>query len=176
MQRYAMLSGTYMGIFWILKFVLIPTGMTTPLLLFLFLCLTLCVPFLAFRYTKAYRNNACDGSISFLHAWAFNVFMFICASLLTSVAHYVYFEFIDQGYLLGVCESMLQTLKGESIPGMEAYTRQMEESLNILSALTPTDITLQMLANNIYNCALLSIPIALFAMKRKSPQVDENQA
>ena len=171
-----MLSGTYMGIFWILKFILVPTGMTTPLLLFLFLCLTLCTPFLGYYYTKIYRNHACNGSITFLHAWAFNIFMFICASLLTSVAHYVYFEFIDQGYLLGVCESMLQTLKGESIPGMEAYTRQMEQSLNTLSALTPTDITLQMLASNIYNCTLLSIPIALFAMRRKKMQAGDNQA
>lgn len=176
MQRYAMLSGTYMGVFWIIKFILIPTGMTVPLLLFLFLCLTIYVPFLGYRFTKTYRDQVCGGTITFLHAWVFNVFMFICASLLTSVAHYVYFEFIDQGYLLGVCENMLQTLKGETIPGMEVYTRQMEESLNVLSSLTSTDITLQMLANNIYNCALLSIPIALFAMRRKSQRAGENQA
>lgn len=172
MQRYAMLSGTYMGIFWILKFVLIPTGMTTPLLLFLFLCLTLCVPFLAFRYTKAYRNNACDGSISFLHAWAFNVFMFICASLLTSVAHYVYFEFIDQGFLY---ESILQAFKQENTLSDDFYA-PIEQSINFLVSSTPTEITLKMLADNIYNSTLLSIPIALFAMKRKSPQADENQA
>ncbi len=166
MQRYAMLFGTYMGIFWILKFILVPIGITVPFLLFSFLCLTLCVPFLGYYYTKMYRIRACNGYIGFLHAWAFNIFMFICASLLTFVAHYIYFSFIDHGYLIGVCEDMLQTLKANDIPGTETYIEQMGNSINILSSLTPTDICLQMLVNNIYNCSLLSIPIALFAMRR----------
>lgn len=30
MQRYAMLFGTYMGGFWILKFILFPVGLSVP--------------------------------------------------------------------------------------------------------------------------------------------------
>lgn len=37
MQRYAMLFGTYMGGFWILKFILFPVGLSVPFLLFLFM-------------------------------------------------------------------------------------------------------------------------------------------
>ena len=43
MQRYAMLFGTYMGGFWILKFILFPVGLSVPFLLFLFMGLTLCM-------------------------------------------------------------------------------------------------------------------------------------
>ena len=57
MQQYAMIFGTYMGVFWILKFTLVPLGMTSPFLLLLFICLTLCVPFMGYYYTKIYRDK-----------------------------------------------------------------------------------------------------------------------
>lgn len=167
MQQYAMIFGTYMGLFWILKFILVPLGLTSPFLLLLFICLTICVPFMGYYYTKLYRNRVCDGSITFFHAWLFNVFMYVCASLLTSPAHYVYFAFIDQGYILNTCREMLATLNREELPGMEEYLQQMKENLDMVSSLTPTDIVLKMLGSNIYYCTLLSIPTALIAMRRK---------
>lgn len=98
MQRYAMLFGTYMGGFWILKFILFPVGLSVPFLLFLFMGLTLCVPFMGYYYARMYRNQVCGGGISFLHAWVFTVFMYMFAALLAAVAHYIYFRFIDHGY------------------------------------------------------------------------------
>ncbi len=167
MQQYAMIFGTYMGLFWILKFILVPTGLTSSFLLLLFLCLTLCVPFMGYYYTRLYRDRVCGGSITFLHALMFNIFMYACASLLTSAAHYVYFGFIDEGYILDTCRGMLTELKRENLPGMEEYLRQVKESLDMVAALSPTDIVLRMLGSNIYYCTLLSVPTALFAMKRK---------
>mgnify|MGYP002238417221 CR=1 FL=1 len=79
MQRYAMLFGTYMGGFWILKFILFPVGLSVPFLLFLFMGLTLCVPFMGYYYARMYRNQVCGGGISFLHAWVFTVFIvYVC--------------------------------------------------------------------------------------------------
>lgn len=86
MQRYAMLFGTYMGGFWILKFILFPVGLSVPFLLFLFMGLTLCVPFMGYYYARMYRNQVCGGGISFLHAWVFTVFMYMFAALLAAVA------------------------------------------------------------------------------------------
>lgn len=102
MQRYAMLFGTYMGGFWILKFILFPVGLSVPFLLFLFMGLTLCVPFMGYYYARMYRNQVCGGGISFLHAWIFTVFMYMFAALLAAVAHYIYFRFIDHGYVINV--------------------------------------------------------------------------
>ena len=109
MQRYAMLFGTYMGGFWILKFILFPVGLSVPFLLFLFMGLTLCVPFMGYYYARMYRNQVCGGGISFLHAWVFTVFMYMFAALLAAVAHYIYFRFIDHGYVINTCETMVDT-------------------------------------------------------------------
>lgn len=108
-QRYAMLFGTYMGGFWILKFILFPVGLSVPFLLFLFMGLTLCVPFMGYYYARMYRNQVCGGGISFLHAWIFTVFMYMFAALLAAVAHYIYFRFIDHGYVINTCETMVDT-------------------------------------------------------------------
>ena len=170
MQRYAMAFGTYMGIFWILKFILVPIGITSPFLLLLFFCLTLCVPFIGYYFTKMYRERACQGQISFLHACFFNLFMFICASMLAAVVHYIYFAFIDQGYMRDTCKKMLSSIEMSNLSGTETYISQVKESIDILDTLTPTDITLQLLVNNIYNCSLLSIIIALIA-KRRNRQI-----
>ena len=47
-MQYAMLFGTYLGGYWILKFILFPLGLTIPFLSFLFVGLTLCVPFMGY--------------------------------------------------------------------------------------------------------------------------------
>lgn len=62
MQRYAMLFGTYMGGFWILKFILFPVGLSVPFLLFLFMGLTLCVPFMGYYYAL----NTCETMVDTL--------------------------------------------------------------------------------------------------------------
>lgn len=106
-----MLFGTYLGGYWILKFILFPLGLTTPFLSFLFMGLTICVPFMGYYYVRMYRNTACGGSISFLHAWIFTVFMYMFAALLTAMAHYIYFRFIDHGFVINAYESQIDILK-----------------------------------------------------------------
>lgn len=129
MQRYAMLFGTYMGGFWILKFILFPVGLSVPFLLFLFMGLTLCVPFMGYYYARMYRNQVCGGGISFLHAWIFTVFMYMFAALLAAVAHYIYFRFIDHGYVINTCETMVDTLAQSNMPGMDSYIATYQEAL-----------------------------------------------
>ena len=60
--------GTYMGIYWILKFILFPLGFHIPFLSLLFVILTLAVPFIGYHYVKMYRDKICGGSIQFSHA------------------------------------------------------------------------------------------------------------
>ena len=100
LQKYAMHFGTYMGIYWILKFILFPLGFHIPFLSLLFVILTLSVPFIGYHYAKMYRDKICGGSIQFSHAMLFTIFMYMFASLLVAVAHYAYFQFIDHGFII----------------------------------------------------------------------------
>ena len=165
MQRYAMLFGTYMGGYWILKFMLFPIGLSVPFLAFLFMGLTLCVPFMGYHYTRMYRNVACGGRIGFAHAWVFTVFMYMFAALLTAVAHYIYFRFIDHGYLINTCETMVNTLAQSDIPGMEDYVAAYRNALDEARLLTPIDIVMQLVWWNVFAGSILALPTALFVMR-----------
>lgn len=139
-QRYAMLFGTYM---------------------------TLCVPFMGYYYARMYRNQVCGGGISFLHAWIFTVFMYMFAALLAAVAHYIYFRFIDHGYVINTCETMVDTLAQSNMPGMDSYIATYQEALETARLLSPIDITLQMISSNVFWGSILAFPTALFVMRRK---------
>lgn len=94
LQQHAMRFGTLMGLFWILKFILLPVGFTIPLLQLLFLLLTLFVPILGYIYVRKYRERECGGELNFLQAFAFTSLMYLFAIVLVAMAHYIYFRFI----------------------------------------------------------------------------------
>ena len=71
-----------------------------PFLSLLFVILTLAVPFIGYHYVKMYRDKICGGSIQFSHAVLFTIFMYMFASLLVAVVHYIYFQFIDHGFIV----------------------------------------------------------------------------
>ncbi len=160
-MQYAMLFGTYLGGYWILKFILFPLGLTIPFLSFLFVGLTLCVPFMGYYYVRMYRNTVCSGSISFLHAWIFTVFMYMFAALLTAVAHYIYFRFIDHGFVINAYESQIDILNKSGVPDRTTIQTCFKKHWNWKS-LTPIDITMQLVSWNVFCGSLLALPTALF--------------
>ena len=162
-----MLFGTYLGGYLILEFKIFPWGGTIPFLSFLFVGLTLCVPFMGYYYVRMYRNTVCSGSISFLHAWIFTVFMYMFAALLTAVAHYIYFRFIDHGFVINAYESQIDILNKSGVPDIEAYTNMFQETLETVKSHTPIDITMQLVSWNVFCGSLLALLTALFVMRRK---------
>lgn len=165
--------GTYMGIYWILKFILFPVGLTIPFLMFLFVGLTLGVPFMGYYYARTYRDKVCGGSIKFLQAWVFTVFMYMFAALLTAVVHYIYFRFIDHGFIINTYMEMLE--KGSQTPqftAMESYITQLKDMLELIRTLPPIDITMQLMSQNVFYGSILAVPTALLVMRKpKSPEV-----
>jgi len=174
LNQYAMLLGTYLGVFWIAKFCLIPSGMTNAFLMMLFIGLTLCVPFMAHYYTRLYRDRIVGGYITFAHAWLFYASMFIYASLLTAVAHYIYLAYMDNGHIIGTYNEMLNQLKAEQIPGTEGYISQMREGLELLAGMKPIDLVMQQMSNNIFMGLFMGIITAMI-IRRKNPKTTEEE-
>ncbi len=166
LQRNAMLLGTYMGIYWILKFILFPLMLRMPSLSFLFLGLTLGVPFMGYYFVRMYRNQVCGGVIGFLHAWVFTFFMYMFAALITAVAHYVYFRFIDHGFVLDTYEWQVEQLLNSGIKEFSESGEVLQEALESVRSLTPIEITMQMISWNLFCGAVLAVPTALFVKRR----------
>ena len=115
LQQTAMYFGTLMGLFWIIKFTFLPLGFTIPLLQLLFVLLTFFVPILGYLYARKFRNRYCGGSITFSRAFAFTVLMYLFAALLAAVAHYIYFRYIDNGFLIDSYIGQLEAMKPTAI-------------------------------------------------------------
>ena len=77
LQEYAMRFGTYMGLFWIFKFIFLPIGFSIPLLQLLFILMTLFVPVLGYIYARRYRNQYHEGNFSFTQAFSFCFLMYL---------------------------------------------------------------------------------------------------
>ena len=157
--------GTYMGIYWILKFILFPLGFTIPFLSLLFVILTLAVPFIGYHYAKIYRDKICGGSIRFGHATIFTIFMYMFASLLVAVAHYVYFQFIDHGFIINSYTQLWSELM-EKTPALTENKEIIKDTIDSVRALTPIDITMQLLSWDVFWGTLLGIPTGLMVMKK----------
>ena len=99
-------------------------------------------------------------------------------SILAAAAHYIYFAFIDGGRMIAALEqsieqfsaidlSALETAGNESsIAQLNQYIEMMQTTATQIKALTPIDITLGMLSNNISWAIIIAFPIALLIARR----------
>ena len=90
----------------------------------------------------------------------------MAATLLVAVAHYIYFKYIDQGYLINMYQQLLGELKNTAQPEMVASLDQITQAFDLISTLTPLQITFQLMSQNMFYGILLSA-ITAFIVKRK---------
>ena len=160
--------GTMMGIFWTLKFVLFPLGMQSPLLLMAFFLLTLIVPVVGFFLVRQYRDRECNGVLTFSRAFLFTSFMYLFAALFATIAHYVYFRYIDGGLIVNTYQDMLTQMEAIATADMKASLDQFQQALDIIASLSPLEISIQLITQNVFYCTLIALPTALLV--KRNPQ------
>jgi hypothetical protein len=170
LQEYAMRYGTAMGIFWACKFVLFPLGMSMPLLLIFFFILTLSVPILGYLFVRKYREQQCEGVLNFSRAYIFTIFMYMFASLFVAVIHYLYFRYMDNGMIVNTYQGMIDQMNAVATGDMKESLEQFRTALDVVSSLTPLEITLQLLTQNVFYCSILAIPTGLLVMRNKKKE------
>lgn len=158
--------GTAMGIFWTLKFILFPFGMKMPLLLIFFFILTMAVPFVGYMFAKKFRERECNGYISFSRAFLFTSFMYLFSTLFVTITHYIYFRYIDNGMIIDTYHNMLNQMAATASGELETSINQFREALNIISQLTPFEISMQLVSQDIFYCIIIAIPTALLVMRK----------
>lgn len=168
LRRSAMNDGTLMGLFWIGKFVLFPIGLTHAWAQLLFFALTIYVPFLGYRFCRNFRNHWDMGCISFTNAFYYTLLLYGFASMLAAAGHYLYFQFIDDGYIIDTYIDMWAQLKASAGDALAPIIDQYDKTLELIASLTPLEITFQLFANNLFSCVILALITALIA-RRSQP-------
>mgnify|MGYP001157716688 FL=1 len=170
LKAFARVDGAYLGVAWIISFAFYICGLSSPLLGLLGTLIAVLSPvFAAIRLGK-FRDNARDGIISFRRAMAYYILMFLYASLLLALAQFVYFAYIDGGYLVSTYSAVMATPEAEAM--LKAYgisTQQMQESISALAQTEPIYIVLNILSMNVTVGIILSLPAAAIMRRAVRP-------
>jgi len=173
LRAFARQDGALLGAIWTLSFACFIGEFSFPILGTLAMIIAMFTPvFVAIRL-KNFRDYGRGGVISFKRAFAYSVFTFFYASLIFALVQWIYFQFIDNGYLLKQYNLFMASDNVKEL--FEAYgvKEQMEENLGLFGQLSAIDKVLNFLPVNITVGIFLSLPIAL-AMKREKADLNNN--
>jgi hypothetical protein len=167
LKAFARQDGALLSLLWIGALVCYVQGLTSPLLGMTALLLIVLSPLFAANRLRHFRDYAREGFITFRRGYAYTILIFFYGGLLLAAALYVYFAFIDQGYLLGKLTEMMHTAEGEQAIQAYGMQEEMEQGLRTLTEMRPIDFALNMLSINIMTGFFLGIPIAAAVRKLK---------
>ena len=162
LKAFARIDGALLAVLWIASFACYVLGITSPLYGLLAVGLAVATPFfVAYRLGK-FRDVGLDGVISFRRGWAYAVYVFCYAALLMALAQYLYFAFLDRGYLLHALTSIVSAPEARQALEQYGLQQSMSENLTLLGQMRPIDFAINVMTANIMTGLLLALPIALF--------------
>jgi hypothetical protein len=165
LKAFAKQDGALLSLLWIGSFICYIKGLTYPSLGTAALLLIISSPFFAANRLRHFRDVAREGAITFLRGYAYTILIFFYAGLLLAAVIYVYFAFIDDGFLLGKFNTLVHSTEGAKILDVYCMRREMEEGLKQLAEMRPIDFALNMLTINITSGLFLGLPIAALMKK-----------
>ena len=123
--------------------------------------LAVMTPFFVAGRLRKFRDEGRDGLISFGRSYAYTIFVFFYGAVLLAVVQFLYFAYMDNGYLLGAFSRMLSTAEGKELVSQYGMTQMIEEGLEEMAAIRPIDYALNILTVNIIIGFVLGVPIGL---------------
>lgn len=146
-----------LGIMWSASFLCTMHGTEHPLLSMLSTALGIISIYVLYKQLTNYRRLY--PSVNWLHILRVSLFTCLLAGLLTDAAQYVYFLLFDNGRLLSILGTALQSEEYRHTWQQIMPEANMEEMQKMIQSMTIRDIMLQLI---IYN-AFLALPISLLA-------------
>ena len=173
-SAYATEYGTFLGLAWVLVFVLYISSFRTmhPLLMMLSCLLFVSLPLFGFYLARRFKQQMPeDVPIGYGRAYWFSLSMMLYACLLTGVAELVYFKYLDYGAVFNAFYDLLNTPGTEQTykqMGMKDAWASLKESLDMVSSLSAVDLCLSLFNQNFLFSLILAVPTAFFAKKAPS--------
>lgn len=161
LKAFARIDGAMVGGLWILSFACFVGEFHNPMFGMLSLLIGVGSLIFAAVRLRLFRDNVLDGRISFRRAFGYSLLTFAYAALLMAAAQYIYFQFIDQGFIISKYTEMASTEEFKSLMGVYGIKQEeMNAAMETLSSLRPIDIALQFITTNIILGVIISLPIA----------------
>ena len=167
LKAFARQDGVLLALLWTGSLYCYIQGLTHPILGIISMLLIVASPFFAASRLRHFRDYGREGIISFSRSYAYTILIFFYAGVLFAIAVYIYFAFLDKGFLMSKIMEMFNSPEGRKALQTYGIEGQMQENLKFLTELRPIDFALNMLTVNIVTGLFLGIPIAAIMQKAK---------
>ena len=161
LKAYARQDGFFLALLWTASFACYILGVTNHIMEMLALGLAITTPFFVAGRLRKFRDEGREGLISFGRSYAYTIFVFFYGAVLLAVVQFLYFAYMDNGYLLSSFSKMLSTEEGRAMVSQYGMTQMVEEGLAEMANIRPIDYALNILTMNIMIGFVLGIPIGL---------------
>ena len=172
LKAFARQDGALLALLWMATFFLYIIGVENQMLGLAALLLMVYTPIFVGERLGKFRDYGRERLISFRRAYAYTVFVFFYGGVLFAIAQYLYFAFIDNGYLMTQFSKMVNSNEAQKMLQQYGMTEMMNESLNEMANIRPIDYALNMLTVNISLGFILGVPISLI-MQRNTLKVNK---
>lgn len=167
-----MVYGLYMGLFLVFKFFTEVMSLNSGGFALLYGLCVLLIPVLAFLFSFRLAKNMPEAELSYWNYFRFIFYVFFYAGMILAVAQYVYFAFINPGFIQSQYDLLLNNLDllSETMPVFSQY----ESVIGQLEPPTPAMMVYQTIWIYVVAGVLLGFPIAAIARavvnKKKNEQ------
>ena len=170
LKAFARQDGALLSILWIVAMACYIQGLNSPTLGLVAMLLIVASPFYAANRLRKFRDEARAGIISFMRAYGYTVLTYFYGGLLLAVAVFAYFQFIDNGFLMGKLMDILNTEEGQQMVKIYGMKEEISQGMEELSKMRPIDYALNMLTVVISTGFILGLPTAAL-MQRQTAKV-----
>ena len=133
LKAFARIDGALLSVMWIASFALYVIGMTKPMMMIGGIIIAVSSPVFTASRVRKFRGIARYGIISFGRAYIYSILTFFYASLLFAIAQFVYFQFIDGGYIISQITEMMSQEPNRQVIQAYGMTDTINESLSIMT-------------------------------------------
>ena len=171
LKAYARQDGFFLALLWIASFACYIMGITNGMLGMVAMMLAVMTPFYVAGRLRRFRDEGRAGVISFRCSYAYTVFVFFYGAVLLAVAQFLYFAYIDHGYLLNTFSKIVSSEEGRALLQQYGMTQMVDESLAEMASIRPIDYALNILTVNIMIGFVLGVPIGLLMYRNGGQKV-----
>lgn len=158
------------GIMWAASFFCTMYGYDRPALSMLSSALGVFSIFVLYKQLANYRKLF--PSTSWLHVFRLSFVVCLLAGLLTDAAQYLYFLFLDNGRLLSLISTTMQSEEYREAWKQIMPEANLEEMQKMIQQMTVRDIMMQLATYNI----MLALPLSLLAaLPVKAPRTEKEE-
>lgn len=171
LKAYARQDGFFLALLWIASFACYILGISNGMLGMVAMMLAVLTPFFVAGRLRRFRDEGRAGVISFRRSYAYTIFVFFYGAVLLAVAQFLYFAYLDNGYLLSTFSKIVSSEEGKALIQQYGMKQMVDESLAEMATIRPIDYALNILTMNIIVGLILGVPIGLLMYKSNGQEM-----